>query len=172
MRIVIIGAGYVGLGIGILLSQEHNVTFIDTNLDKVNNINNGNVLINDSLISNYKNTKLCAYNYYNRNILQDADIIIIALPTDTTNFGTLNTSIIDKTIKKIFRVNNNALYVIKSTIPFGFTIKIKQKYNIKNVIFKYFSIFKFEKESEKCDHDCYNETKCLGGGSQKSHCPH
>jgi len=137
-NIAIIGSGYVGMSLAVLLSQKHNINIIDIDKEKVEKINQGISPIKDDLISDYlatKNLKLHA-STPNPSILEISSIIIIATPTDfdekTSKF---DTSSVDRAIDEIIKRNIDSTIIIKSTIPEGHTEFLQKKYNNKRIIF-------------------------------------
>lgn len=138
MKITVVGIGYVGLSNAILLAQHNDVIALDVVPEKVRMLNEKISPIADAEIEEYlKNKKLSLQATEDKAAAyKDAEIIIIATPTDydpDTNF--FNTSTIDTAIKDIREFNPNALVVIKSTIPVGYTVQVQEELDFKNVIF-------------------------------------
>lgn len=140
MKIAIAGTGYVGLSLATLLSQNHQVFALDIIPEKVKMINNRVSPIRDEYIEKYFKEKaldLTATLDY-RKALENADFVIISTPTnydDKRNF--FDTSSIEDVIKKTIEVCNleKTTIIIKSTIPVGYTERIKKQFNIKNIFF-------------------------------------
>ena len=137
-HIAIIGSGYVGMSLATLLSQKHKVNIYDLNEKRLEKIDQKISPIKDDLIDEYLSTK--NLKLYTKKSLKEAvdkvDIIIIATPTDyddDKNF--FNTDSVDKSIKQILKINNDAFIVIKSTLPEGHTQYLKKKFNTENIIF-------------------------------------
>lgn len=138
MKITIVGAGYVGLSLAILLSQKNEVILLDINKNKINKINNKISPIKDKEIENYlKNKTLKLKATLDREkALKDADFIVISTPTnydDEKHF--FDTSSVEEIIKCGVSINKNASIIIKSTVPVGFTEKMKRKYDAPNIMF-------------------------------------
>ena len=138
MKIAISGIGYVGLSNAILLSQNHEVLALDVNPEKVDKINKRISPIVDDDVEDYlSNKKLNLKATLSiEEAYTNADYIIVSTPTnyDTkTNF--FNTKLVESVIKDAIRIKSNAVIVIKSTVPVGFTESIKKKLNYKNIIF-------------------------------------
>ena len=147
MKITIVGTGYVGLSNSMLLAQNHHVIALDIVPEKNNLINQGVSPIADDEIQEYlsalcQKSKQGAYKGSFEATLDkeyaysDVDFIIIATPTDydpKTNF--FNTKSIESVIEDVISVNSNAIIIIKSTVPIGYTESIKDKFNCKNIIF-------------------------------------
>ena len=137
-KITVVGSGYVGLSIAVLLSQKNNVTVLDIDPSRVNKINNRIPTIADKDIELFfAKQKLSLFATLDKELAyQDADFIIIATPTD---YDTLNnnfdTSSVDKVAKQALSINENALIVIKSTIPVGHTKFLKNKLKTDRIIF-------------------------------------
>lgn len=137
-KIAVAGTGYVGLSIATLLSQHNNVTAVDVIPEKVNSINQRKSPIQDSYISKYlaeKELNLTA-TLDGAKAYSDADFVIIAAPTNydpVKNY--FDTKHIEEVITLVKSVNPNAIMVIKSTIPVGYTEYIRKKMNTENIIF-------------------------------------
>ena len=138
MKIAVAGTGYVGLSIACLLSQHNEVKAVDIIKEKVDLINARKSPIQDDYIEKYlaeKNLNLEAtldakYAY------SDADFVVIAAPTNydsKKNF--FDTSAVESVIELVLKYNPNAIMVIKSTIPVGYTESVRKKYNTSNIIF-------------------------------------
>lgn len=138
MKIAVAGTGYVGLSLATLLSQHHQVTAVDVVAEKVELINNRKSPIQDEYIERYlaekplqlKATTNAAEAY------KDADFVIIATPTNydpVKNY--FDTTHVEEVIELVMQVNPNAIMVIKSTIPVGYTENIRKKYGCDNIIF-------------------------------------
>ncbi len=138
MKIAVAGTGYVGLSIATLLSQHHEVTAVDIIPEKVELINQRKSPIQDEYIEKYLAEKplhltatLDAEAAY-----KDADFVIIAAPTNydsKKNF--FDTSAVEAVIELVLRCNPQAIMVIKSTIPVGYTASVRKKYHCDNIIF-------------------------------------
>ena len=135
MKIAVAGTGYVGLSIATLLSQHHEVMAVDIIPEKVDLINHKKSPIQDEYIEKYlaeKNLNLTA-TLDAEAAYKDADFVVIAAPTNydsKKNF--FDTSAVEAVIKLILQYNPNAIMVIKSTIPVGYTASVREKFNIKN----------------------------------------
>ena len=138
LKIAVAGTGYVGLSIATLLSQHHQVTAVDIIPEKVELINNKKSPIQDDYIEKYLEEKklnltatLDAEEAY-----KDADFVVIAAPTNydsKKNF--FDTSAVEAVIKLVIEYNPEAIMVIKSTIPVGYTTSIREKFHCDNIIF-------------------------------------
>lgn len=138
MKIAIAGMGYVGLSNAVLLAQYNDVIVFDIVSDKVNLLNKKISPIADVDINYYlNNVDLSLVATTNAvDAYSDADYIIIATPTDydpTTNY--FNTKSVETVVENILDVNGNALIVIKSTVPVGFTKYLKKKFKTENIVF-------------------------------------
>ncbi len=137
-KITIAGTGYVGLSMAVLLSQHNKVCAIDIIPEKVEMINNKISPIQDEYIEKYlaeKELDLVA-TVDPKEAYTDADFVIIAAPTNyDSKLNFFDTSAVESVIRTVIEYNKNAIMVIKSTIPVGFTEKVRRKYNTENVIF-------------------------------------
>lgn len=138
LNIAVAGTGYVGLSIAVLLSQHHHVTAVDIVPEKVELINNKKSPIQDEYIEKYLAEKeldltatLDAESAYST-----VDFVVIAAPTNydsvTQHF---NTTAVENVIELVMKANPNAIMVIKSTVPVGYTASVREKYHCKNIIF-------------------------------------
>ena len=138
MKFVVVGLGYVGLSNAILLAQHNTVIALDTNPEKVNLINQRKSPIIDSEIEDFfanKDLDLFA-TLDKKQAYQDANLVIIATPTNyDTETNYFNTDSVETVIQDVISINPDALIVIKSTVPVGFTNQIKVKMNCDNIIF-------------------------------------
>ena len=138
LNIAVAGTGYVGLSIATLLSQHHHVTAVDIVPEKVEQSNHKKSPIQDDYIERYlaeKDLDLTA-TLDGEAAYRDADFVVIAAPTNydsRKNF--FDTSAVEAVIQLVMKVNPEAIMVIKSTIPVGFTASVREKYQCRNIIF-------------------------------------
>ena len=138
IKIAVAGTGYVGLSLSTLLSQHHQVTAGDVVAEKVELINNRKSPIQDEYIERYLAEKPLQLKATTNGAeaYKDADFIIIATPTNydpVKNY--FDTTHVEEVIELVMQVNPNAIMVIKSTIPVGYTENVRQKYGCDNIIF-------------------------------------
>ena len=137
-KIAVAGIGYVGLSISILLAQANRVVAVDVAEEKVNMINKKKSPIHDDYIEDYlanKDLDLVA-SLDTDMAYRDADYVVIAAPTNyDAQKNYFDTSAIEAVIEKVLQVNKEAIIVIKSTIPVGYTESVRARYKTKNIIF-------------------------------------
>lgn len=137
-KITVVGIGYVGLSLAVLLSQFHEVTAVDISEEKVKLVNNRKSPLKDKEIEEYLKTKNLNLKATTEaeSAYKNADIIIIAVPTNydsEKNF--FDTSIVTSTIEAVLKINPQAVIIIKSTIPVGFTKSLQEKYSDACIMF-------------------------------------
>ena len=138
MKIAVAGTGYVGLSIAVLLAQHNTVKAVDIVPEKVELVNNKKSPIQDEYIEKYLDEKeldleatLDAEYAY-----KDADFVVIAAPTNyDSKKNYFDTSAVEAVIKLVMQYNPNAIMVIKSTVPVGYTKSVREKTGSKNIIF-------------------------------------
>ncbi len=138
MKIAVAGTGYVGLSIATLLAQHNEVTAVDIIPEKVEMINNRKSPIQDEYIEKYlaeKELNLTA-TLDAESAYRNADFVVIAAPTNyDSKKNYFDTSAVESVIEQVITVNPDAMMVIKSTIPVGFTAMVREKYHCDNILF-------------------------------------
>lgn len=138
MKIAVAGVGYVGLSNAILLAQHNEVTAFDIDAKKIEMVNNRISPIVDKEIDDYLKHKQLNLRATTDPVLayRDAEYIIISTPTDyDTEKNYFNTSSVESVIQSVIEINPNAIMVIKSTIPVGYTKSVRQKFSSDNILF-------------------------------------
>lgn len=168
MKIAVAGIGYVGLSNAILLAQHNEVTAVDIFQEKADMINNRISPIVDQEIQEYlKERELNLTATVNgEEAYKDAEYIIIATPTNyDTEMNYFDTSSIEAVIDTVIRVNSKATMIIKSTVPVGYTKKIREKYGIDNIVFSP----EFLREGKALYDNLYPSRIIVGEQSERAH---
>ena len=137
-KVAVAGTGYVGLSNSILLSQHNEVYAVDIIPEKVDMINNKKSPIVDAEIEEYLSTKDLHLTATTDAELayKDADFVIISTPTNyDPQKNYFDTSSVENVIELVMKINPNAIMVVKSTVPVGYTLSVREKYNCDNIIF-------------------------------------
>mgnify|MGYP003365286281 FL=1 len=168
MKIAVAGTGYVGLSLATLLSQHNEVTAVDIISEKVDLINKGISPIQDREISDFlANKQLDLKATINgKEAYSIADFIVIATPTNyDTETNHFDTSAVESVIQEVLETNPQALMIVKSTIPVGFTSFAKEKYGTANIIFSP----EFLREGKALYDNLHPSRIILGEDSERAH---
>ena len=137
-KIAVAGTGYVGLSLAVLLAQHNKVIAVDIISEKVEMINNKKSPIQDDYIEDYltNHTLNLIATLDGESAYKNAEFVIIAAPTNyDPKRNYFDTSAVESVIEEVLKVNKDAIMIIKSTIPVGYTESVRKKYNTKNIIF-------------------------------------
>ena len=137
MKIAVVGAGYVGLSIAVLLARKHNVALIDIDKKRVNQINHHVSPIRDAKIEQYlqKPLNLIA-SVDTTHLYENADAVVIATPSNyDSEKDYFDTGSVESVISQVVKRNPSALIVIMSTVPVGFTREMNEKYGTEKIVF-------------------------------------
>lgn len=138
MRIAVAGTGYVGLSMAILLAQHNEVTAVDIVPEKVEMINSKQSPIADKEIQSYLQTKQLNLKATTdgASAYAGAELVVVATPTNyDPNKNYFDTSSVESVVKQVIKINPQAIIVVKSTVPVGFTEKLRQELNCENLLF-------------------------------------
>ncbi len=167
MKICVVGTGYVGLSLSVLLSQKHQITALDISDEKIKLINNKKSPIKDLELEDYLQNKSLKLNAtLNKDeAYSNADYVIIATPTNyDVKTGSFDTSSVEQVISDCIAINPEALIIIKSTIPLGFTDSMRQKFQKRDIIFSP----EFLRESNALYDNLYPSRIVIGDDSKKA----
>lgn len=167
-NIAVAGTGYVGLSAAVLLAQYHHVTAVDVVPEKVELINKRKSPLRDEYIEKYLATKKLdlTATLDGETAYSNADFVIIAVQTNydsTKNF--FDTSVVEETIQLIWKCNRNAVMVIKSTVPVGYTVHIREKMGCENILFSP----EFLRESQALYDNLYPSRIIIGTDMENDH---
>ena len=162
MNITVVGVGYVGLSLALLLSSVHNVVAVDTDSKRVEHLNNKEIYFDDQEMKNYikdKTLNLRAIKNLDEKEILSTDCIIICVGTDYDELSeSLDTKIIDTILRTISVVNKKTMVIIRSTIPIGYTKQAREKFGIDDLFFSP----EFLREGSAL-HDCMNPDRIIIG---------
>ena len=167
MKIAVVGCGYVGLSLAVLLAQNNQVTLLDIIPDKILMVNNKKSPIKDNEISKFLATKPLNLSATQnpKDAYQNADFIIIATPTNyDPQANSFDTKSIEEVIKEVLLINPGAYIVIKSTIPIGYTESLKIKFSFNNITFSP----EFLREGRALYDNLYPSRIIIGDSSKKA----
>lgn len=165
MKITVVGAGYVGLSNAVLVARQHTVCVLDIDAQKVSDLRQGRLPISDPYMATFvkENTLNISFTTEEAAAFQDADLIIVATPTDyEVGSGCFDTSSVERTIATAACMSPKALIAIRSTVPVGFTNQLRLRYGSNQIVF----CPEFLREGSAM-WDCLNPSRIVVGGSDQ-----
>lgn len=166
-KITIVGAGYVGMSLSILLAQKNNVLIYDIDKEKIETINSKKSPVQDSTIDEFLTTKNLSLKgtTNQKEAYKNADYIVVATPTDfDEKTHAFDTSSVDSVIEDIKNINQNSFIIIKSTIPVGHTENLRKKFSTESIVFSP----EFLREGHALYDNLYPSRIIVGGKCDKS----
>jgi UDPglucose 6-dehydrogenase len=167
LKITVVGSGYVGMSLSVLLAQHNHVTVLDINPERVSKVNKLESTVSDNEIESFLSdrTLFLKATLIKEEAYKDADFIIIATPTDYDEINnSFDTSSVDSVIADALNMNADAMLVIKSTIPVGHTKSLQEKYSTNRIIFSP----EFSREGMALKDNLYPSRIIVGGECNKS----
>ena len=164
-KITIVGAGYVGMSIAVALAVKEDVLILESNKEKIDRINSGKPSINDSDINLFCHDQSFSIKATDnkKEAYHEADFIIICVPTDfDEESSSFDTSILENVLDDAITNNSDALVIIRSTIPVGYSDQAREKYQTKNIIFSPEFLREFS-----AMHDVLNPSRIIVGNDSE-----
>ena len=166
MKICVVGTGYVGLSLAVLLAQKYEVVTLDVSKERIDDINNKKSPFRDTELEDFlQNKPLNLKSTINKNeAYENAEYVVIATPTNYDALtGSFDTSTVEEVISDCIKINQQGLIIIKSTVPIGFTDNMRNKFNNEDIIFSP----EFLRENKALYDNLYPSRIVLGGISEK-----
>ena len=167
-KITVVGSGYVGMSLSVLLAQQNDVTVLDIDADRVEKVNNRQSTVADSEIELFLREQELSLKatLSVEEAYRDAEFVIVATPTNyDSETNRFDTSSVDRVVEDALQLNQSALVVIKSTIPVGHTKFLQEKHSTSRVIFSP----EFLREGQALKDNLYPSRIIVGGSCQASH---